>query len=163
MDHVFAYGSLAARGGVPAQLEGWTREWGVAMDNAVDLPAYKHYLLPDGTRPALCVAFLDIAPCDGASVAGVCVPVDPAELGALDLRERNYERIDVSGAVRGGPGGRVWTYTGRADSRARLAEALAEGRAAIARSYLEAVRSAFVDGVDTGTIPVLALVRHDTI
>jgi hypothetical protein len=162
MAHVFAYGSLAARGGTPAVLEGHARGWGVAMDNAVDLPAYKHYLLPDGSRPAVCVAFLDIAPAV-ADVDGVCVGVDPAEFEALDLRERNYERVDVTGALRGGPPGRIWAYVGREASRARLLAAAQRGTAVIARSYLEVVEAALGATVDTGALPVVDLKRQDTV
>ena len=161
MEHVFAYGSLAARGGVAAELVGHARTWGVAMDNAVDLPAYKHYLLPDGSRPRVCVAFLDIAPAAGQAVPGVCVAVTPAELEALDLRERNYERVDVTAAVQGGAGGRVWAYRGREASRARLEAAAAQGRAVIARSYLEIVEAALDVEVGPGGLPVVDLLRKD--
>ena len=56
--HVLAYGSLAvATSGTPAVLHGHRRRWGVAMDNAVDLPGYKAYVDPaTGERPAVHVA-----------------------------------------------------------------------------------------------------------
>lgn len=112
------------------------------MDNTVDLPGYKRYLDADGARPAVCVAFLDVVEAPGASVGGLCVPVDEEALAALDARERQYERVDVTGLVDCRASlGRVWTYRGRADSRARLEAARREGRAAIARDYLVALEA----------------------
>lgn len=133
MERVFAYGSLAAAGGEPARLPGFRRVWGVAMDNSVDLPAYKHYVDPaTGERPAVFVAFLDLVEDPAAVTDGVLL--DAADLAALDRRERNYVRRDVSDRF---GGERVWTYLGRADSRARLRTALADGTAVVQRSYLE--------------------------
>lgn len=135
MDRVFAYGSLTAAGGEPARLAGFRRVWGVAMDNAVDLPAYKHYVDPDtGERPAVCVAFLDLVEDPDAAVDGVLLGAP--DLEALDRRERNYERRDVSDRF---GSGRVWTYTGRPESRARLRHALAAGTLVVQRAYLELV------------------------
>src|SRR6476619_422472 len=72
-EYVFGYGSLVrAPGGHVAELIGHERRWGVAMDNTRDLEGYKYYLAPDGSRPAVFVAFLDVAPAAGASVHGVC-------------------------------------------------------------------------------------------
>ena len=102
MQFVFAYGSLAAdlRGSHPAVLRGRRRGWGVAMDNRVDVPGYKHYRLrTDGSRPAIFVAYFDLFEDAAAETHGVCVPVDDAQLPVIDHRERNYERIDVTGAV----------------------------------------------------------------
>jgi gamma-glutamylcyclotransferase (GGCT)/AIG2-like uncharacterized protein YtfP len=141
LDLVFGYGSLVAGAGRPARLRGHRRVWGVAMDNTVDLPGYKLYLAPDGSRPALCVAFLDVVRDARASVEGVCVPVDAGALARLDDRERNYERVDVTGHVGVDPPGRVWLYRGREDSRARFAAARRDGRCAIARDYLAAVEA----------------------
>jgi gamma-glutamylcyclotransferase (GGCT)/AIG2-like uncharacterized protein YtfP len=138
---IFGYGSLVAGRGRVARLDGYRRVWGVAMDNTVDLPGYKRYLAPDGSRPALCVAFLDIVPDASASVDGLCVAVDDEALARLDDRERNYERVDVTEHVDAGAPARVWTYVGRADSRARFAAARREGRCAIARDYLAAVEA----------------------
>jgi len=142
-DLIFGYGSLAAdvvARGVPARLAGWSLTWGVAMDNAVDLPGYKCWLAPDGSRPDVCVAFLDVAPDARGEVAGLCVRVAPVELPALDARERNYERVAVS--VDGtGAAATAWAYAGRADSRARFAAAARDGRGVIARPYLDAVRT----------------------
>ena len=72
--YVFGYGSLAAdrhQEGFIAQLPGFARGWGVAMDNRRDLPGYKWYADQSGRRPEVFVAFLDIAECPGGQVNGV--------------------------------------------------------------------------------------------
>src|SRR3954452_14205426 len=97
--HVFAYGSLAddlAAGAPPAVLLGHRRVWGVAMDNTRTIPGYKLYRRPDGRRPEVCVAFLDLEPdAEGPDDGGLLEPGD-AVLAALDLRERQYHRVEVT-------------------------------------------------------------------
>ena len=129
MQFVFGYGSLAAdlAGSHPALLRGRRRGWGVAMDNAVDVPGYKHYRLrADGSRPEVFVAFLDLFDDPAAATHGVCVAVDDAQLAAIDHRERNYERVDVTDAVMPARG-TVWAYVGSAE-RARPAGPRPRGR-----------------------------------
>lgn len=141
---VFGYGSLAAQGDGchVARLHGHRRSWGVAMDNRVDLPGYKSYRLrADGSRPAVFVAFLDIEPDPRDAVSGLCLPVDEQRLRELDLRERNYERVEVSSAIDAAQG-RVWTYRGTAAGRARLRDAVALGCAAVSRDYRDGVLAA---------------------
>jgi hypothetical protein len=178
---VFGYGSLAADlGGAPtrayhdhgftAVLSGFTRGWGVAMDNRRDLPGYKYYTAPDGIRPPVHVAFLDIAAGDG-EVNGLCLPVDDAALAELDSRERNYERVDVSDRL-DAPGARVYAYAGRPEARARLSAGRAGGTAVIHAGYLEAVRRGFASlggdelaqaepSLDPDGLPVCELIRHE--
>jgi hypothetical protein len=142
---VFGYGSLAAdlAGGHVADLRGYRRVWGVAMDNRADVPGYKHYrLCADGSRPAICVAFLDLVADARATTRGVCVPVEAARLPALDRRERNYDRIDVTDAVHPAPG-TVWAYVGTAAGRRRLRHARDSGRVVVSRDYLQRTRAAF--------------------
>jgi hypothetical protein len=142
---VFGYGSLAGEHpGCPvALLGGWRRVWGVAMDNRVDVPGYKSYRLrADGSRPAVFVAFVDIEPDPGSAVTGVCMPVGEGDLVTLDRRERNYDRVDVTDAVRGDVPGRVWAYRGSDAGRARLREGLAAGCAVVSRVYLDGVLAA---------------------
>lgn len=141
---VFGYGSLAAQreGSHVARLGGHRRVWGVAMDNGIDVPGYKSYRLRrDASRPAVFVAFLDIEPDPRDAVTGLCLPVDEQRLRELDLRERNYERVDVSSAIDAAQG-RVWTYRGSAAGRARLRDAVARGCAAISRDYRDGVLAA---------------------
>jgi gamma-glutamylcyclotransferase (GGCT)/AIG2-like uncharacterized protein YtfP len=181
-EYVFGYGSLAVGGltrrrgstGFVTDLCGMRRGWGVAMDNAVDLPGYKCYLDSAGVRPAVSVCFLDIAADSSAEarVNGVCLPVDAAALAALDRRERNYERIDVSDRLADGDGLRIWTYRGSRAGRARFAAALSTGTAVIHGDYLAAVRAAFrslgpaewaacAPSLDPGGLPVVELARHE--
>ncbi len=139
---VFGYGSLAAEHErcPVVRLCGWRRVWGVAMDNTLDIPGYKSYRLrADGSRPAVFVAFVDIEPDPAGVLTGVCMPVSDAELRALDDRERNYDRIEVTAQIERPPPGRVWAYRGSEAGRARLREGVARGAAVISRDYLDAV------------------------
>jgi hypothetical protein len=171
---VFGYGSLAADlpGSHPAVLRGRRRGWGVAMDNSIDVPGYKHYRLrADGSRPAVFVAFLDLFDDPAAVTHGVCVAVDDGALPAIDHRERNYARIDVTDAVAPSRG-TVWAYVGSAEGRSRLDRAREAGLAVISRYYLERTRSSFAAlGGDAradfeasaavGDLPVLDLERFE--
>jgi hypothetical protein len=173
---VFGYGSLVADAvdGYPAVLRGHRRRWGVAMDNARDLPGYKWYRLrATGERPALFVAFLDVVATsiDGLAVNGMCRPVSASELGRLDARERNYERVEVTDALDDARG-RTWAYVGSAAGRARLETARDNGNAAISRDYLSGVeagfarlgdgaRKAFAASTEPHGLPVLDLERVD--
>jgi hypothetical protein len=149
--HVFGYASLvAAPGARPATLRGRRRVWGVAMDNSVAVPGYKVYELPDGSRPPVAVAFLDLEPAGAdAVVDGALLPVDAGVLAALDTRERQYERVDVTAAVAAAdgadpPAGPVWTYVGRAPGRARVAAGRAgAAEVAVQRAYVDLVEAAF--------------------
>lgn len=166
--HVFAYGSLAhevaATGPPRARLRGARRTWGVAMDNRHVIPGYKVWLDPrDGSRPALRVAFLDLADDADAAVAGLCVAVSSEALAAVDGRERNYARVDVTARVEPAPpgGGPVWAYAGSAAGRARLAAAAAAGDAVVARAYLDAVRATFNGAIPAPPLRVRDLLRRD--
>jgi hypothetical protein len=179
--HVFGYASLVGADGLrPATLRGHRRVWGVAMDNTRAIPGYKVYELPDGTRPPLAVAFLDLertgAP--GDAVDGALLAADDDTLAALDRRERQYERVDVRADVvlDGGAApldGPIWTYVGRAPGRARVAAGRA-GRAPVAvqRAYVELVEAAFAAlgddalaryraSTEPPPFPVLELARID--
>jgi gamma-glutamylcyclotransferase (GGCT)/AIG2-like uncharacterized protein YtfP len=182
-EFVFGYGSLAALGdgvapsrtpraeGFVCDLHGYRRQWGVAMDNRRDLPGYKHYTDELGRRPAVFVCFLDIETDPRGSVNGLCMPVDRVALAALDERERNYERVDVSASVVAG-GAHVWAYVGARASRLRMRWAVAAHRAVIHAGYLETVTDGFsalgagelercADSLSPGLLPVVALTRHD--
>lgn len=147
------------------------RSWGVAMDNSRDLPGYKYFRLPDGSRPAVFVAFLDIAAVPGASANGVCTPVDEAVLRVLDDRERNYERVEVTDHLAVALG-RTWAYVGSTEGRARLRAGRARGEAVVSAAYRDGVDSAFrrlghtehagaAPSLRTSDLPVLDLERID--
>jgi hypothetical protein len=168
--YVFGYGSLVALPGArPARLRGWRRVWSVAMDNRVVEPGYKVYESPEGERPAVCVAFLDLVEDPASLLDGTLLAVDARTLAELDARERQYERIDVTEAITFtnltphapgsaptpslaprapgsapkpslAPGARVFTYVGSSAGRARVRD----GReVVIQRAYAEAVERAF--------------------
>ena len=150
-EYVFAYGSLLRDFGSslgrrlkPCRLREHRRAWNVAMDNTLTLAGYKLYLnAADSSRPAVFVTFLNLVPADGRHVSGVLFAVDDAELAALDERERNYDRRDVTGLIDEHRAGRVWTYIGKPEAERRFALAAQEGRAVIDRAYLESVRAGF--------------------
>ena len=135
------------------------------MDNSRDVPAYKHYLTPDGERPAVRVAFLDLEEDPGTTVNGVCFPA--SDLEDLDARERNYVRRDVSDLVHG-VRGRVWAYFGSPEGRRQRSA----GDVVVSREYLEGVERgfrrlgdgehrAFLASTDLDALSVWDLVRVD--
>lgn len=182
LQFVFGYGTLTARAGpVPnreiqrqgfvADLPGYARTWGVAMDNRRDLPGYKYYTDAAGRRPAAFVAFLDLRPSAGAAANGLCLPVEPADLVQLDRRERNYDRVEVTDSVDAG-GARVWVYLGSAAGRARLRAGRRAGTAVIDANYLRTVEAGFAalgdaehracrPSLESAGLPVAALTRHE--
>jgi cation transport regulator ChaC len=149
-EFVFGYGSLLSREPSerrsrtrPAHLDGFRRTWNIAMDNRVDLPGYKYYRDPDGSRPPVFVTFLNLRPAPGARVNGVVYELTAQELRALDLRERNYERVEVTDHVAEASAGRVWTYVGRDDARERYETGLTTHRAVVSREYYDEVSLGF--------------------
>ena len=174
---LFGYGSLVgdrapAVPGVVVTMAGYRRTWGVAMDNRDLIPGYKRYVDPrTGRRPALYVAFLDLSADPTGTVNGVCVPITGQRLAELDRRERQYERVNL-GARLPELGGRVWTYLGSDDGRARRQAGDRAGTTVVARAYRDAVlagfdalgpgaRAAFDLSTDDCGCPVIDLVRHD--
>ena len=151
---VFGYGSLLAEtNGQPCRLRDHRVHWGVAMDNRHVIPGYKVYLDPQtGERPPLHVAYLSITPEPGQHVDGHAFEVTDEQLEALDRRERNYDRRDVSDLVE--LEGRVWAYVGSAAGRRRLEQGRRRGTAVISRGYLEKVRL-------PPDLPVRTLLRRD--
>lgn len=150
--YVFGYGSLlersapAAERDAPARqyhLHGYRRGWGVAMENRSDIPSYKYYLLENGERPDVFVVFLNIQSAIGERVNGALLAVDSSDIAEFDLRERNYDRVDVTAHVEPPVAGTVWTYVGGPDAVARFQRGLREGRAIIDQNYLEHVRRGF--------------------
>jgi dephospho-CoA kinase len=141
-----------------ATLRGYRTVWQVAMDNSVDLPGYKYYLDPaSGERPAVYVTFLDLTPDPTAMVAGVVFPVDDGTLAALDARERNYERADVTDRIDPPLGGPVHAYFGSAPAHRRYEAGKAAGTAVIARAYVDAVGPS----IEPAPVPIRDLRRVD--
>ncbi len=162
---VFAYGSLVGleRAG-PCRLRDHARGWDVAMDNRDTIPGYKYYVDAEtGERPAIHVTFLAIRFEPGAVVSGEVFAVDDGTLAALDRRERNYDRRDVSEMAdltspspRGHVPPRVWAYVGSAAGRARCAAGRAAGTAVVSAEYLASVPAA-----EPPDLPVRRLLRRD--
>lgn len=146
-DYVFGYGSLARdllADVVVARLHGYRRVFGVAADNSQEIAGYKRYRVPGGSAyPDVYVAFLDVVEHPESVINGVLAPVDPSALADLDLRERNYERIDVTAAIESPPASRVWAYAGSSAGRERLQAGVAAGTAVVQRSYLDHVYAGF--------------------
>ena len=156
MHQVFGYASLVSGGGERRVLRDHRCGWRVAMDNRATIPGYKFYVDPaTGERPAVYVTFLCIWPETGASVDGVVFAVDDDGLAALDRRERNYDRRDVSAHV-DGDGGPVWAYLASAAGRERFAAGHAAGTAVVSKEYL-----ARVPDLEPPELPVLPLLRRD--
>lgn len=151
--YVFGYGSLVeltaplTRGerlfpAVPGRLHGFRRRWGVAMNNWETTAAQKHFVDPEtGLKPAVAVAYLDLAEAPGEAVNGLAIPVDATRLEELDRRERNYERADVSTAFEPGLAHTVHVYRGSAAARARCEGA--DGDVCVSRQYAERIEAAF--------------------
>lgn len=175
-EHVFGYGSLTGellRDGTRGWLPGYRRIWGVAADNRRAIPGYKQYRLrTDGSVPPVFVAFLDLLEDPAGGVNGAVAAVDPHALAALDRRERNYDRVDVTDSIETTADGRVWTYVGSEAGRARLAAGVREQRVVVARDYLDGVHNSFralgdgdyrrfLDSSDLDGLPVMDLERVD--
>jgi len=147
VNYVFGYASLVAledAGAVAGRLRGFRRCWGVAMNNWEGGERAKHWLDREaGARPRIRVAYLDIYEQPGSAVNGVALPVDAPRLAALDAREINYGRVEVTDAFEGPVSGCVFTYVGLDAARERCRCGQAEGDAFVSRDYLVGVRSGF--------------------
>ncbi|GAA0581331.1 hypothetical protein GCM10010172_77880 [Paractinoplanes ferrugineus] len=164
---VFVYGSVVsaaalaatlgegARDGVhfgKATLAGWRRRWNVCTDNTVSR-AVRYHTPGTTERPPVQVLFLNIVPADPRTVlTGYLLLGGPDLVAALDAREGNYDRADVTHAVVGWGGlprpATVWAYVGKPAS-VRTAEAgLSRGSARIRREYLDVVAAAFAPHSD---------------
>jgi len=113
-----------------AWLAGYRRTWRV----------FDHVLTDVGQQPGrpMTMAFYNIEQDAGARCNGVLIPLTAADVARFDTRERQYERVDVTGLVTrydGQPaGGRVVTYVGKAAARQWPAGTV------VARSYERLVR-----------------------
>lgn len=150
---VFGYGSLVdprslartidrlAQLGVDAfeaDLAGYGRRWNygtLAVGESVDEPGREWRIVALGLTVAV-----------AESVNGLIARVDDADLAALDRRERNYDRVDVTEAMTVAAGaeiGTVITYVPRPEPVERFEQARAEGTAAISKRYWDLVDNAF--------------------
>jgi len=155
IDYVFGYGSLVelaeplvaegeALPALPGHLRGFRRTWGTAMSNWEATAEQKHFVEPaSGLKPRVKVVYLDIEVRAGSTVNGLAIPVDPARLAELDLREINYRRIDVSTAFEPAVPQRVFAYVGTEAARERVRLETPGAPACVSRQYVSRVREAF--------------------
>ncbi len=150
---VFGYGSLVdprslartidrlAEIGVDAfqaDLAGFGRRWNygtLAVGESVDEPGREWRIVALGLEAAA-----------DESVNGLIARVDDDDLAALDRRERNYDRVDVTAAMTIAVDidvGAVVTYVPRAEPVERFEQARADGTAAISKRYWDLVDNAF--------------------
>jgi cation transport regulator ChaC len=145
--YVFGYASLVALAdaeALPGRLHGYRRNWGAAMNNWEGGDAVKHWLDREtGERPHIRVAYLDIELRQGSAVNGVAIPVNEDRLAALDAREINYERVDVTAAFEPEVEARVFTYLGLDAARERCRQGVEDGDTFVSRDYAAGVRRAF--------------------
>ena len=156
---VFGYGSLVSpsslggtlgrdpRRGIDflaAECAGWERRWnyGYPLDPA-------RYTGTEVDRIDTVVA-LGVVPVPGASMNGIIARVSADELARLDARERNYDRVDVTGSVTvldemaaSTEIGRIITYVPTEIPLTRYREARDRDRAGIEIRYWNLVEGAF--------------------
>lgn len=114
------------------------------MDNWEGGEGVKHWLDREtGERPRIRVAYLDLYEQAGWTVNGLALPVDAERLEALDAREINYARVDVTAAFEGDVAGSVFTYLGLDAARERCRRGAVERNAFVSRDYAAGVRRAF--------------------
>jgi len=185
MAFVFGYGSLVSSESLKRYvkednprfqyitIQGLRRDWSVAMDNSVDLPAYKYYLDENDVRIQKYVAFLNVAFDPSKKVNGILFEVDSAKLPSLDLRERNYDRVEITHLLPEAYRTQtVWTYMGKEESKKRFSSGYDQGKVVIHEAYLEQVMEAFISvsyayliqfikETDFNNLPIIPLQRID--
>ncbi|MGA1440859.1 MAG: gamma-glutamylcyclotransferase family protein, partial [Ilumatobacteraceae bacterium] len=155
---VFGYGSLVSPGSfgatigrrlrvgpefVVARLDGFGRRWNYGIRGFEGVSAGW-----DGAERTWTLVALGVTVSPSETVNGVVAPVSTDELAALDRREREYDRVDVTASIGGvdvRDGDRVVTYVPRPAAVARAASAHSERRAAIELRYSDLVLGAFAD------------------
>lgn len=195
LGYVFGYGSLCAdppalrREGAPdvrpawGVLQGFRRGWTTAMRNRDPVNDPKHAVdRRTGERPDVWVTYLAVeagADADGRPApGGVAIPVDAALLAEYDVREVNYDRVEVTGAFRpdagepwpGGDAPTVWAYVPSVEGAARHRRAQELGAGVVLGHYADLVEAAFAgrspaaaDAYRASTAPPDARVDHDLV
>ena len=183
---VFGYGSLVSpdsfghtlgrrpRPGVDffeAEVAGYGRRWNYGIIHSVGTA-------PDesGRMRSWTVVALGVVASAAETVNGIIGWVSNEELVGLDLRERYYDRVDVTSAVTlhgaSEATGQIVTYVPRREPRERYEQARGKGAAAVDQRYFDLVDRAFGDlGADhreryyettpAPDVPVLRMSRPD--
>lgn len=114
------------------------------MNNQVDLPEYKYYRLrQNNKRLNGFVTFLNIRPYPDRIVSGILFRVSNAELKNLDLRERNYQRINITNQLNV-KAQNAWVYIGSKDAEQRHQTGLSQEKAVICQDYYNSVQNAYL-------------------
>jgi cation transport regulator ChaC len=130
-----------------AEIAGYGRRWNYGTD-------YRFTSIDDRDPEPKRWTFvaLGLVHADEESTNGVIAWVTDEELVALDARERNYDRVDVTGRARLGDEARtaardatIVTYVPRSEPIARYEAAKQRRDAAITRRYWDLVDGAFAD------------------
>ena len=149
---VFGYGSLVAPASLArtigrtvrlgddafeAALAGYGRRWNygtMVEGESIDEPGRTWTVVALGLEAS-----------SSESVNGLIARVDEGDLAALDRRERNYDRVDVTDLITvvGHAVSSVVTYVPRPDPVERFEAARAAGSAAISKRYWDLVDGAF--------------------
>lgn len=153
---VFGYGSLVSPssvaetigrtvevddGFVAATLEGYGRRW-----NYGSLRQRANWDGPNGRVEGGVVVSLGIAVSAHERTNGTVVRVDEDELRRLDVRESDYDRVEVTAAIDAGVLPRtatVVTYVPRPSAIERYEASRRAGRAAVRQGYVDLVIEAF--------------------
>ena len=153
---VFGYGSLVSRtsialtigrdidhddGFAAARLHGFGRRWNYGSRRRRGSWHGPHGAVQSGVVVCLGIVAAATEQCNGAVVR-----VDDEELARLDVRESDYDRVDVTEVVSVDDpmvAGRVVTYVPRPSAIDRYLTAHASGRAAVERRYHRLVEAAF--------------------
>lgn len=186
--YIFGYGSLVNQEALArylcrtctadtthfCHLHGYRRCWNVAMDNRLDLPSYKYYLdAATGQRPNIFVTFLNIRSAPQTSVSGILFEVSQEELAQLDMRERNYRRIEITDQLDiTVANGYAWVYIGTPEAEERYQKGLNSKTAFISEEYHQFVHDCFSqcnsaialnyrEATDTPEVPLKKLIRID--
>ena len=163
MEYVFGYGSLVSPESIEstlghaidreafeyARISGWKRAWNVGSDRHSH--PERTFLLPDGSAFTGVTVVLGLEPAPPTAVCdGSVFAVSERDLTLLDVRERNYDRVDVTSTVSAAtwpemPAGcRVYTYLPSALARRRIDDAHASCRPInVRRAYKDLVEAAF--------------------
>ena len=151
---IFGYGSLVSPASITrtigrevdptdgfgeASLSGFGRRWNYGSMHLRGDWVDGELQVRNGLVVSLGLEVADDEHCNGAIVR-----VTADELAALDWRERDYERVDVTDRITvDRPVGRIDTYVPRPSAVERYLAARDDRRAAIRRSYWELVHTAF--------------------
>lgn len=154
---MFGYGSLVSRtsialtigrevtssdGFTAARLNGYGRRWNYGSRRQRGA-----WSGPNGAVESGVVVCLGIVASSHEGCNGVVVRVSDDELARLDVRESDYDRVDVTDQVSlrsAGVSGRIVTYVPRRSAIDRYVTASAAGRAAVELRYHSLVEDAFL-------------------